>query len=319
MKLERPRDVLVISGSQAGIAAARKQIEGLAGPRRAVSAEVWAELMRTRAMPSTSSKVSVERVHELSGCRLHIERQTKEVRIFGPREAVAIASRLLDEMAELCSKEELQSVDKDLLEPEVIEVISNACGVTVSMQDSAVTVLGLRNAVAKAAQELRASVEDPQKYQQSKRYHKLKSQLEQPSQVEAEANTSSASPSSQMPQKSALKQESMGNGNDVSKKLTDQGVCPTCNAHPFCQQCGLTVMKDPMMFAAGQLPMGQSQPSFAAPWPYQMVYMPMQPVEAANGARMAPAGMLQQGMMCVPMVHAIPTQMQNNLDRALGA
>ena len=44
----------------------------------------------------------MQRIQNQSGCRLHIERSRSEVRLFGSKEAAAVADRLLDDFQKMC-------------------------------------------------------------------------------------------------------------------------------------------------------------------------------------------------------------------------
>lgn len=160
MKLDRVRSTLRICGSEASIQAVRKQLASLCGPRKPVSAAVWAELMRTRTMQDPQQAV-VARLEQETGCRVHIERSSREVRLFGPSAGAALAARRLDELDRECA-EEVVPVGVCAFTAESLQALAHACGVTLRVEEAQVVVLGLRDAVVLAAEELRTVADGAQ-------------------------------------------------------------------------------------------------------------------------------------------------------------
>ncbi|CAJ1354825.1 unnamed protein product [Effrenium voratum] len=164
-RLDRTRQVVYVTGSQDAIKAAKQAIESLSGPRRSVTLSVWAELMRTRTMSledlGALPYVSVAWVQEKSGCRLHIERGSCEVRIFGPKAGVEVASKIIDEMAPLCVEEVVQVQDPMSLTSPMLQSIAHACNSTFRVQGSTIAVLGLQSCVASASEQLREFLAAP--------------------------------------------------------------------------------------------------------------------------------------------------------------
>ena len=75
---------------------AQRLVEERLGPVKELSAAVWHELHRTR-----KGLGGLNLIHKLTGCRLHLQRDTSQVRLFGTAQCVARASALLDHLEEL--------------------------------------------------------------------------------------------------------------------------------------------------------------------------------------------------------------------------
>ncbi|CAE8703576.1 unnamed protein product, partial [Polarella glacialis] len=109
---------------------------------------------------------SVAWLQQMSGCRVHIERSQQEVRLFGPKETVAIADRLLDELESgLCASIAVPVEDSDSLPSVSLQLLAHSCGITLQIAESEIIVLGLVAAVEEAAEELSRFVQDPTNFQ----------------------------------------------------------------------------------------------------------------------------------------------------------
>ncbi|CAE8638389.1 unnamed protein product [Polarella glacialis] len=165
LKLDRCRGVLKVTGTDRAIMDVRRQLESLGGPRRPVQQAVWAELLRTRTL-ETTSRVSVAWLQQMSGCRVHIERTQQEVRLFGPKETVAVADRLLAEIESgLCASIAVPVEDGHSLPSVSLQLLAHSCGITLQIAESEIFVLGLVAAVEEAAEELSRFVQDPSNFQ----------------------------------------------------------------------------------------------------------------------------------------------------------
>jgi len=164
LKLDRTRSLLQVSGSESAIAEVRRQLECLDGPRKPIAAALWAELMRTRTVQDVSI-AAIECIQQHSGCRVHIERSKHEVRLFGPKQSVAVASRLLDELGQMCSERAVTVQDVTSLASEVLHQIAHACSVTLRVDQECIFVLGLMSAVNAATADLNRYISNPQNFQ----------------------------------------------------------------------------------------------------------------------------------------------------------
>jgi len=164
LKLDRARSSLRVSGSEEAIRSVRRHLENLSGPCKPLAPAAWAELMRTRTL-RYSSRATIAHIQNQSGCRIHIERGLQEARLFGPKEGIAVADRLLDEFAETCG-EEVVSVGSptSALSSTKLQALAHAFGITLRVEGQDVVVLGVRAAVARASQELQRYVSDPEGY-----------------------------------------------------------------------------------------------------------------------------------------------------------
>lgn len=163
-RLDRARGILHLSGTEAALQEVRRHLSTLRGPRKAVSAAVWAELMRTRTVADSAEEGLVAWIQQESGCRIHIERTRQEVRIFGPADEVAVADRMLEDLERNCSEEVLslpQSCPPERLSPPALDELAQTCAVTLRIDDGRVLVLGLRSAVVEAVGRLAHYLADP--------------------------------------------------------------------------------------------------------------------------------------------------------------
>merc|ERR1719482_1732873 len=106
LKLDRARGVLQVKGDLESIDEVRNQLQRLTGPFVEVTAAVWAELMRTRTVLTTADS-AVARIQNASGCRIHIERNAQQIRLFGPQDSIAIAQLLLEKLDRMCTQESI--------------------------------------------------------------------------------------------------------------------------------------------------------------------------------------------------------------------
>eukprot|EP00437_Effrenium_voratum_P009953 CAMPEP_0181430710 /NCGR_PEP_ID=MMETSP1110-20121109/17864_1 /TAXON_ID=174948 /ORGANISM="Symbiodinium sp., Strain CCMP421" /LENGTH=390 /DNA_ID=CAMNT_0023554035 /DNA_START=27 /DNA_END=1200 /DNA_ORIENTATION=+ len=151
LKFDRARGVLRVSGSEAAVQEVQRQLECLGGPRKSVNNAVWAELMRTR-MSDDSTSSAVQRIQQLSGCRVHIERTAKEVRLFGPKLAVTAAAHFLEDLQALCTQKE---VELDSVSGTNLQQVAQQHCVTIMAEEEHCNVLGFDFAVERALQHLR--------------------------------------------------------------------------------------------------------------------------------------------------------------------
>ena len=67
-----------------------------------------------------SAGATTSELQRFSGCRLHLDRESCAVRIFGPEEVVATAEKLLDKLAEACAEHLLNVTSDDLDEEQFV-------------------------------------------------------------------------------------------------------------------------------------------------------------------------------------------------------
>jgi hypothetical protein len=164
LKLDRMRGVLHVTGKKTSIADVRRQLESVTGPCIKVSGAVWAELMRTRTTLDPS-QAAIERIQSESGCRIHIERTALQLRLFGPKDKVAIAQHLLDELASMVVEESVHMACSQYLSQEMLQCFASEFGVTLQVEERRIIVLGIQGAVMEAAKELRDYASDQRQFE----------------------------------------------------------------------------------------------------------------------------------------------------------
>jgi len=132
----------------------QRQLEHLSGPRLPVTAAVWAELMRTRTNPDPSL-AAVACIQEKSGSRIHIERESQEIQLFGPKQATVIAQQLLHELESVCILEAVDVECSPYPDPQRLQAFAQEFCVTVELTEKQLIVLGVKGAVVEAVHELR--------------------------------------------------------------------------------------------------------------------------------------------------------------------
>eukprot|EP00930_Biecheleria_cincta_P035310 TRINITY_DN2428_c0_g1_i1.p1 TRINITY_DN2428_c0_g1~~TRINITY_DN2428_c0_g1_i1.p1 ORF type:complete len:421 (-),score=88.97 TRINITY_DN2428_c0_g1_i1:87-1349(-) len=297
LKLDRAKGVLWVTGSERAIAEVRLRLECLGGPRKTVSAAVWAELMRTRTLVEgpAVSKSAVERIQHLSGCRVHIERSKHEVRLFGPKSAGVVADGLLNELEEMCTEHLVDSPNAQLLSSDVLHQIAQFGSVSMRVEPQQIAVLGLSCAVQPAVAELKQYMANPDQFEPrgnpdatnsavAAALSKLNSDRHLPS-----ATTTSASLPPMAIDDSdhstdvchenyeSRQWSNVGSGASTTPKLTSNPqppqqqqqqqvlrqdiahtCCHTCGAHRFCGNCGQQTWQMNMVTFA--VPYVQMQP-----------------------------------------------------------
>jgi len=143
-----------VTGSKSSIADVRKQLESLSGPSLMVSPALWAELMRTRTNPDPG-QAAVARIQQETGCRIHIERNIQQVRLFGSKTETAVALNVFKDFERMCTEEVVDL--KCLLpsDPEMLQAFAEDCGVSLQVEGQRITILGIQEAVSEAAMQLR--------------------------------------------------------------------------------------------------------------------------------------------------------------------
>jgi hypothetical protein len=156
LKLDRARGVLQVKGTLESINEVRNQLQRLTGPFVDVTAAVWAELMRTRTVLTTADS-AVAQIQNESGCRIHIERNAQQIRLFGRQDSIAIAQLLLEKLDRMCTQESIGMSCGSDMDLEKLQSFAEEFGVTLHADVSAVTILGIKTAVAEATKALLSS------------------------------------------------------------------------------------------------------------------------------------------------------------------
>jgi len=193
LRLDRARGVLKVTGRFQSVATAAEQIACLSGPRKAVSSAVWAELMRTRLRQDDGEDAALARLQRQSGCRIHIDRQVMELRLFGPPAATSAADKLLDEFEQQVTELSLPlkslEGDREII-LQNLQPLADVCGVTLHRVDNHVVVLGRHAAVQEAVEKLkhgdlgRTLMPRPRASSGDAEEHSPKKKVNEPSKVE---------------------------------------------------------------------------------------------------------------------------------------
>lgn len=204
-----------------------------------LSTATWAELMRTRTLVGTDAAFmsAVERIQHLSGCRVHIERASHEIRLFGPKVSSDIAANLMGQFQTMCSEQAVQTSNLEGLSCETLQKIAHSGSVSLRIEGQTVSVLGFDFAVVEAANELRRYISSPESFQardynvaMGKEVSRLLSTLK-PDEVQSNAMMEPPV----MP---------VGHAHATVETWQDTGlqaICPTCNLvvrGNFCVHCG---------------------------------------------------------------------------------
>jgi len=152
LRLDRMRGLLHVAGSPESIENVQKHLERLGGPSKEVSLAVWTELMRTRTTQD-GPEAYLTQIQESSGCRVHIERHKQEVRLFGPRDAAALADKLLDEFS-LCVDHRIVRVGDCMPTSTFLENIALDKRVTVQQDGHGIAIIGMHQHVQEAEAEI---------------------------------------------------------------------------------------------------------------------------------------------------------------------
>ncbi|CAE7857999.1 hypothetical protein AK812_SmicGene3963 [Symbiodinium microadriaticum] len=162
VKLDRSRGVLKAFGTIEAIQQVQQQLESMTGPRKEISRAAWAELMRTRT--GQEDGVALQRIQNQSGCRLHIERSKSEVRLFGSKEAAAVADRLLDDFQKMCMERFIPCPNSSMLDLDRLNEMAQVLCVTFRLEENVIFILGVEDVVVAAAQELSKYLSNPGAY-----------------------------------------------------------------------------------------------------------------------------------------------------------
>jgi len=300
LRLDRVRSLLRVTGTAENIDLVRKQLATLSGPRRAVPAAVWAELMRTRRKIGTEDAL-IEVMQERCGCRIHIERSRHEVRIFGDDGGVQKADEILKELATQCTQECVPINENAQLSGASLESLANHCGVSLRIEQCRIVVFGRKTVLANAVKELRSYIADPVG-------HPMAS-VQAP---EEEDDLHSNSNPQAADDVTEDEQEYHGANGGACSGCGSNHTCPTCGSARFCSHCGTMLWQVVSIPPAGGGHMGSMaaaaggpDEAAAAAWGPNFCFVPASPQGAATtGLGPGTAPMATTHMVPVCMVPA---------------
>jgi len=156
LMLDEQWQVLYLAGPCPAIYKAQELLEIMEGFTVKISSAMWTELMRCRREDEDtirSSPLTLSKVQEIVGYRVHVERDSLALRIFGPKLMEASATILIHRLEELCVKDVLQlPEDCDWNE---IKELQKSGNVTLRVDDGFVELEGIQSAVLEVKEELR--------------------------------------------------------------------------------------------------------------------------------------------------------------------
>eukprot|EP00435_Cladocopium_sp_Y103_P039103 s394_g10.t1 len=159
--------MLHLAGACPSIYKAQELLEIMEGFTVDISSAMWTELMRCRREDEENgSPLTLSKVQEIVGYRVHVERDSLALRIFGPKNMESSASILLKRLEELCVKEVLKlPEDCDWNE---IKMLQKSGNLTLRVEGDFVELEGIQSAVLEMKQELckRLKVMEPQDLRQ---------------------------------------------------------------------------------------------------------------------------------------------------------
>lgn len=155
LKLSKELSIVEISGTAEGVQVAQRLVEERLGPVKELSAAVWHELHRTR-----KGFGGLNLIHKLTGCRLHLQRETSQVRLFGTAPCVARASALLDHLEAMCTEERVTG-PANQLDQNILDKIACETCVTLWIEGSEVYLMGFKTAIEDALAEMKRLISFP--------------------------------------------------------------------------------------------------------------------------------------------------------------
>lgn len=145
LKFEKAGRCLTVSGNLETIEKVRYKVECMTGPRKKLSVPAWAELMRTRMIEGPTSIVA--EIQRATGCRLHIERGSTEVRLFGPHKAVQRADLALERLEGYCSETVVKIHHPDADPDWLVDISKEFCASFRLLENRNVWMMGFKTAV----------------------------------------------------------------------------------------------------------------------------------------------------------------------------
>jgi hypothetical protein len=144
---------LEVKGSKDSIDFVAKQLSHLSGNRLPVSANLWAELMRTRTLLDPL-QAAVACIQEVSGARIHIDRDVLQIQLFGPARVTKAAQLLLKELESMIVVEAVDVENAPSTNPQRLSDFAHEYCVSLQVKEKQIVVIGVKDAVLKAAREL---------------------------------------------------------------------------------------------------------------------------------------------------------------------
>eukprot|EP00438_Fugacium_kawagutii_P026035 Skav215407 [mRNA] locus=scaffold356:19405:28406:+ [translate_table: standard] len=151
--LDEHWQVLHLAGGCPAIYKAQELLEIMEGFTVDISSAMWMELMRCRREDEDiKSPLTLSKVQDIVGYRVHVERDSLALRIFGPKSMESSAAILIKRLEELCVKEVLKLPDDcDWNEIKKLQQYGN---LTLRVEGGFVELEGIQSAVLAVKEEL---------------------------------------------------------------------------------------------------------------------------------------------------------------------
>jgi len=143
-----------VTGRAESIMKLQNQLDCMSGPRKQIPRAMWAELMRTRMMDDIVTDVHIMVVQRDTGCRVHIERDHFEVRLFGTREEQAKATIQLETLVDRCVEEVVTIFGASPFTSPTLQQLAFEHEVVLVPESNRILVLGQQEAAERAAADL---------------------------------------------------------------------------------------------------------------------------------------------------------------------
>ncbi|CAE7475681.1 unnamed protein product [Symbiodinium sp. CCMP2456] len=117
---------------------------------------LWTELLRCRNLDVHEAPLSLERVQDILGRRIHVERESFELRVFAPLAARAATIGKVKMLAALCTKQTVELPAN--CDWNIIKELQASEKVTMKLEGSRVELIGVVSTVQEAAEALKSGV-----------------------------------------------------------------------------------------------------------------------------------------------------------------
>lgn len=154
--LDRVTGSLVITGSERSIRAAKQELEYFDGVTVPISAALWAEMMRSRQDQDSDGMLLT--LQQAVGCRIHVDRFQQEIRVYGPKKLLPQVHEALEALNQQCSLETIPLPPWIQVPTAIIENIAQEHRVSITAEEDAVVLLGLKAAVKFASVDIQCKV-----------------------------------------------------------------------------------------------------------------------------------------------------------------
>jgi len=144
---------LHLCGTRHAILNALALLELMEGFTVKLPSALWTELLRCRNLGVDEAPMSLARIQEILGRRVHVERETFALRVFAPLAERAATAEVVQALASMCTKQTIElPVDCDW---NIIKELQTSEKVTMKVEGNRVELIGLVAAVEQATKDLK--------------------------------------------------------------------------------------------------------------------------------------------------------------------